>query len=59
MQIFAAAWDAVMTKTVLSRFRMSKILSESQKCAIAEDGDPFKELEQEIENLRAIQLDLV
>ena len=48
-----------MTKTVLSRFRMSKILSESQKYAIAEDGDSFKELEQEIEDLRSIQLDLV
>ena len=33
--------------------------SESQKAALAEDDDPFKELEEEIENLRSIQPDLL
>ena len=40
-------------------FRKSKILSESQKALIAEDDDPFKELEEEIENLISIQPDIV
>ena len=37
----------------------SKILSENQKAAVAEDYDFFKELEEQIENLRSIQPDLV
>ena len=48
-----------MTKTVVNCFRKSKILSESQKALIAEDDDPFKELEEEIENLISIQPDIV
>ena len=40
-------------------FRKSEISNKSQKTAIAEDDDPFKELEEEIENLRSIQPDLV
>ena len=40
-------------------FRKSKILSESQESEIVEDDDPFKELEEKIENLLSIQLDLV
>ena len=42
----------------MNYFRKSKILSESQKIAIDEDNDPFKDLEEEIENLHLIQLDL-
>ena len=57
--MLVAAWDAVTTETVLSCFRKSKILSESHKATIAEDDDPFKELEEEIESLRSIQPDLV
>ena len=44
MQILVAAWDVVTTKTIANFFRKSKISSESQKVAIAEDNDPFKEL---------------
>ena len=33
--------------------------SESQKAAMAEYGDPFKEMEEEIANLCSIQPDLV
>ena len=59
MQMFVAAWDAVTSKTVVNCFGMSKISSEIQKAAIAEDDDPFKEFEEEIENQRSIQPDLV
>ena len=48
MQMLVASWDAVWTKTVLNCFRKSKILSESQKAAKAEEDYPFKE--EEIEN---------
>ena len=57
MQMLVASWDAVWTKTVLNCFRKSKILSESQKAAKAEEDYPFKE--EEIENQRLVQPDLV
>ena len=59
MQMLVAAWDAVTTKTDVNRFRNSKISSESQEAAIVEDDDPFKALEEEIENLLLMQLYLV
>ena len=40
-------------------FQKSKILNESQKVTIAEDDNLFKELEEEIENLRSVQPGLV
>ena len=59
MQMSVAAWDALTTKIVVNCFRKSKISSGNQKTTIAEDDDPFKELEEEIENLRSIQPVLV
>ena len=44
MQILVAPWDAVTTKTVLNCFQKSKISGETQKAAIGEDDDPFKEV---------------
>ena len=40
-------------------FRKFKISRESQKVTIAEDDNPFKELEEKIQNLLSIQPDLV
>ena len=57
--MLVTAWDAVTTKTVLNGFLKSTISSECQKAIIAEDDDPFKELEEEIENLSSIQPDLI
>ena len=51
MQILVAAWDAVTTKTVVNCFQKSKMSSENKKASIAENDHPFKELEEEIENL--------
>ena len=50
--MLVVAWDAVTTKTVVNCFRKTKISSESQKAAIAEVNDSFKELEREIESLQ-------
>ena len=44
--------------TVVNFSQKSKVSNKSQKATIAEDNVPFKELEEEIENLRLIQLDL-
>ena len=59
MQMLVSAWDAVTTKTVVNYFRKSKISVESQNAAVTDDDNPFKELEEEIENLRSVQPDLV
>ena len=50
MQMLVVAWVAVTTKTVVNYFRKSEISIESQKAAIAEVNDSFKELEREIES---------
>ena len=57
--MLVSAWDSVTTKTVVNCFRKSKISSESQNAAITDDDNPFKDLEEEIENLRSVQPDLV
>ena len=57
--MLVAAWDAVMTETVVNCFQKSKILSDSQKATIVEDDDHFKGLEEEIEILHSLQGDLV
>ena len=59
MQLLVVAWDAVTTIIVVNCFQKSKISSESQKAAIPEVNDSFKELEEEIENLHSIQPGLV
>ena len=57
--MLVAAWDGVTTKTVLNCFRKSKISTDGQKAVIVEDNDPFKESEEEIEDPRSVQGDLV
>ena len=59
MQILVVAWHVVTTKTVVNCFQKAKISSESQKAAIAKGDDPCKEIEEDIENLRSIQPNLV
>ena len=40
-------------------FRKSGISTANQEAAIADEGDPFKDLQNEIDALRNLQLDLV
>ena len=49
MQMLVEAWDAVTTKLLQIVLESPKYwVSESEKVVIAEDDDPFKELEEEI-----------
>ena len=59
MQMLVAAWDALTTQTIVNCFRKSGISIESQEAAIAEDHNPFQELQVEIDNLRSVQPDLI
>ena len=57
--MLVSAWDALSTQTIVNCFRKSGISTESQKTAIAEDDDPFRELQEEIDDLRSVQPDLI
>ena len=59
MQMLVSAWDALSTQTIVNCFRKSGISTESQEIAIAEDDDPFRELQDETDDLRPVQPDLI
>ena len=59
MQMLVSAWDVLSTQTIVNCFRKSGISSESQETAIAKDDDPFRELQDEINDLPSVQPDLI
>ena len=59
MQILVSAWDVLSAQTIVNCFRKSGISTESQETAIAEDDDPFRELQNEIDDLRYVQPNLI
>ena len=59
MQMLVSAWDALSTQTIVNCFRKSGISTESQETAIAEDNDPFRELQDETDDLRSVQPNLI
>ena len=59
MQMLVSAWDALSTQTIVNFFRKSGISTESQEAAIVEDDDPFRELQDEIDDLLSVQPDLI
>ena len=59
MQMSVSDWDALLTQTIVNCFWESGISTESQKTAIAEDDDPFRELRDEIDDLRSVQPNLI
>ena len=56
VQMLVSASDALCTQAIVSCFRKSGISTESQETAIAEDDDHFRELQDEIDNLRSVRL---
>ena len=59
MQMLVSAWDALSTQTIVYYFQKSGISTESQETAIAEDDDPFRQLQDETDNLHSIQPNLI
>ena len=59
MQILVSPWDALSTQTIVNCFWKSGVSTESQETAIAEDDDPFRELQDEIDDLRSVQSNLI
>ena len=58
MQMLVSAWNPVPEETIVNCFRKAVISAENQTAAIADDDDPFKELQEEINTLRTCQPDL-
>ena len=59
MQMLVSPWDALSTQTIVNCFWKSGVSTESQETAIAEDDDPFRELQDEIDDLRSVQSNLI
>ena len=59
MQMLVSAWDALSMQTIVNCFRKSGESTESQETAIAEDDDPFRELQDEIDDVRSVQPNLI
>ena len=57
--MLVSAWDALLMQTIVNCFQKSGISTESQETAIAEDDDPFWELQDEIDDLRFVQRNLI
>ena len=53
--MLVSAWDALSRQTIVNCFRKSGISTESQEADIAEDADPFRELQDETDDLRSFQ----
>ena len=45
MQMLVSAWNSVPGETIVNCFRKAGISAENQTAAIADDDDPFKELQ--------------
>ena len=59
MQMLVSAWNSVSIETIVNCFRRAGISRANQEEAIAEEDDPFKNLQDEIDMLRNVQPDLV
>ena len=58
MQMLVSAWDALSTQTIANCFRKSGISTEIQETAMVENDDSFRELQDEIDDLRSVQPNL-
>ena len=59
MQMLVSAWNAVLTETIVNCFRKAGISTANQEAAIADEDDPLKDLQNQIDALRNLQPDLV
>ena len=55
--MLVSAWNALTTETIVNCFHKAGISAENQDAAIAEEDDPFKELQDEMYALRTVQPD--
>ena len=54
-----SAWNAVSSETIVNCFRKGRISTANQEAAIADEEDPFKNLQNEIDASQNLQIDVV
>ncbi|XP_057310264.1 tigger transposable element-derived protein 4-like [Hydractinia symbiolongicarpus] len=59
MKILADSWEAVTKQTIINCFKKSGISSTGQQDAIADSDDPFKDLQESLDDLREADPSLV
>ena len=59
LQVLVSPWDALSTQTIVNCFRKSGISTVSQDTALVEDDNPFREFQDEIDDLRSAQPNLI
>lgn len=59
LQLLVSAWNEVSKATIVNCFRKSKISEKDQTNAVNDEDDPFKEMSEELQNLRKKDSSLV
>ena len=59
LQLFASAWNEVSQATIVNCFKKAKVSDEDQTIAINDDDDPFKEINEDLQELREKDSSLV
>ena len=59
MEILAASWEAVTRETIVNCFKKAGINTEAQHAAITDSDDPFKDLQESLDALKAADPDMV
>ena len=59
MKILADSWEVVTKETIINCFRKSGITPTVQQAAIADSDDPFKDLEESLNELRQVDSSMV
>ena len=59
MTILVSSWESVSAQTIVNCFRKAGITSEAQSAAITNADDPFTDLKESLEQLQAVDSDMV
>ena len=59
MKILAASWEAVTRETIVNCFKKAGINTVAQHAAITDSDDPFKDLQESLDALKAADPDMV
>ena len=59
MNILTDSWEVVTKETIISCFRKAGISPAVQQAAIADSDDPFKDLQESLNDLRKADLSMV
>ena len=59
MKILADSWEVVTKETIINCFRKAGIISAVQQAAIADSDDPFKDLQENLNDLRKVDSSMV